>query len=242
MASLATLEREIEKQDEQLSERRVQSAAESEHADRIADNYRKLIFAGAAEMQSEEAQRATAEAVVLEAPAAEANASERFADYTPIAAPAAHRHLLFENLTYKEGELLDGNEPAGELSVATESESEEDATPTSRTMETLRHNVQQSETAAVYKTSFFASISPKAKIAMLVVAVAAFVILALVFINVAILNSLDAGIAAREAELNELKSRSYELTAEIDRITDPENIDAWAQANGMTQASGLAQA
>lgn len=260
MAGLNFLEKEIEKRSEQRMERPAISAEELEHASRITENYRKIIFSQEMLGDTVKAERPAEVQKEEEAVYVTASVSQRAADDVPApvapAAPAA-KHRLFEGLSYKDGVLIKEGAsetlaapevapaPAPEVApveeiVAAEEPAaveEDDALPTRRTMETLRLRAAAAvEEAAESNVGFWAALSPKVKAAVIAVAVSVVMILAIVFANAAILNSLDVSLAEKRVELEELVERSVEIGEEIEGIIDPANVDAWAAANGMFQS------
>lgn len=211
-------------------------------AQRIADN-----LAIAAELQGKSRTN--------DAPA---YSSARVVDYAPVterpaeaeAAPAPAYAPLFEGLRFQNGELLDMNAPTYEPAYAPayapsevpEEEplyapkydpsfipSEEDSLPTRETMATILH-AQQQENAG-----FFAALSTKTKVVLAAVATAIVVLIAIVCINTAVLNSLSADIEKGQAVVAELMQQSEGIQLEISEITDPANIGEWALQQGMTQ-------
>ncbi len=172
-------------------------------------------------------------------------------NYAPVAEPeskeeeSAHPQL-FDGLLYRDGRLVNANapvaDPVTEPAYAPEPvrvpeydpsyiPSEEDALPTRRTMESIRPVQQTMEKENV---GFFASLSAKTKLALAVVATVLVLMIALVCINTAIINSLNANIEYREAMISQLVETSNGIQTEIAEITDPSNIASWAQEQGMT--------
>lgn len=160
--------------------------------------------------------------------------------------PAPARPQLFDGLLYRDGELINSYAPVAdpveqpsympEPVVAPEYDpsympAEEDALPTRRTMESIRPVQQTREGENV---GFFASLSAKTKLALAVVATVLVLMIALVCINTAIINSLNADIEYREAVISQLVETSNGIQTEIAEITDPSNIASWAQEHGMT--------
>lgn len=214
------------------------TAGANNTAQRIADN-----LAIAAELRGK--QRAG------ESPA---YSSARVVDYAPVTesaapAPAPAPAPLFEGLRYQDGELLNMNAPAYEPSYApayTPEEtpayepvyapqydpsfipSEEDSIPTRETMATILRS-QQAE-----KSGFFAALNMKTKVVLAAVATAIIVLIAIVCINTAVLNSLSADIETGRAAVTELTRQAEGIQAEIGAVEDPANIGEWALQHGMT--------
>lgn len=105
--------------------------------------------------------------------------------------------------------------------------SEEDSMPTRETMETLRH-MQSAE-----ETGFFAALSKKTKIVLAAVVAAIALLIAIVCINTAVINAINADIASHQQEVERLTQQANDVQSEIDELTDPENIAAWAIEQGM---------
>lgn len=192
--------------------------------------------------------------------------SPRVVDYAPVTEPqteekqdsAPVRAPLFEGLSYRNGQLYDVNAPVLEPEIAPAPytapvvepsrepaympeydpsfiPSEEDALPTPRTMESLRSRIREQEENNV---GFFASLSLKTKLVLAAVAAAIVVLIALVCVNTAILNSLAAAIDTRQEQVMQLAETAESIRTEIDELTDPVNIAAWAEENGMVQVGG----
>ena len=252
MARFDILEREQQEKSEKRAELPALTEEELIHASNIAENYRKLIFSS--EMTGEAAAARSAD-IQKEEEFSIPSAADRVRDYVPAPAPAKN-HNLFADISYVDGTLLKGGQettidaiaaapaPAVDTLLAPVAEpeveapvDEEDALPTRRTMESIRSRATAAvEEAVNAHAGFWASLSPKVKAAFISVAVAVFVIVALVFANVAILNSLDASVANKQEQLAELVERSEAIGEEIASIVNPENVDAWAAANGMFQS------
>ena len=225
------------------------------------EEYRKVLYSGLDVMDSEVAQEFATPAPksmedsvpsFYQAPVQEQvevsiqspSAAQRMAAYHAYPAPASRRNL-FEGITLRNGELVT-DVPAEEqvapapvaaavvapaAPAAPESDSE-DARPTPRTMEVLNAKAK-GEVAA--NQSFFASLSSKTKIILLTVAAAIVMVIVLICINTAILNSINADIEQKQIRVNELAQQAQRLQESIEEITDPESIRAWAESMGMTQ-------
>ena len=112
-------------------------------------------------------------------------------------------------------------------------ENEEDALPTPRTMETIRRQEQQ--VAEETHATFLSALSTKTKLVLAAVAAIVVILFAVICVNTAIINSLNAGVAAREQQLMELTDEMNGINEEIGQLTSPENVDAWAAEHGMTR-------
>ena len=134
MANTAIMEETVTRRDERREDRR--TAAEQEHTSRISENYRKLLFDNSETWATASAENethaesyaapATATATLERTPVMpvhesvapaeltqteqaqdfSANTAHRLADYVAYA-PAQGKRMLFEGLTYKNGELID---------------------------------------------------------------------------------------------------------------------------------------
>lgn len=188
--------------------------------------------------------------------------SPKVVDYAPVTEPktseqeaAPVKTQLFEGLLLRDGQLYDMNAPTIEPEIAPAPAAtpayepsyvpeydpsiipaeEEDFCPTPRTMESLRSKQEQEEERSV---GFFASLSAKTKLTLAAVAAVIVVLIALVCVNTAVLNSLSADIGARQTELSNLIDQAQSIRAEIEELTDPENIAVWAVENGMEFIGG----
>lgn len=193
------------------------------------------------------------------------SSSQRVVDYAPVSAPeapapaapapAAHTEpKLFENLLYRNGELLDTG-AAPEAPAAPEyiaapvyspsympseyrsdlSEENEDALPTRRTMDTI-HRTEDLEDN---KTTFFSALSTKTKLVLAAVTAVIAILLAVVCINTAILNSLDSALAQEQENLGQITSTYDEIRDEIGYLTSDEYIEEWAPQHGLTPPASV---
>lgn len=212
------------------------------------EEYRKVLYSGFDIPEAEKpADRKEEKKPVFAEVAPAANdapvrASERLAAYHAYPAPATRRNL-FEGIALKNGELVretfsePAQAPVAEvapaapaISVAAE---EEDARPTPRTMAALNARVQ---TEASVQQGFFAGLSTRTKAILLTVAAAIVLVIALICINTAILNSLNAQIDDRQAIVDDLAAQAQSIQESISEITDPETIREWALENGLTHS------
>ncbi len=108
----------------------------------------------------------------------------------------------------------------------TSAEESEDAVPTRRTM--LYRNVAEEQ-----KGNFLSALSLKTKLVLAAVTAVIVLLLAVVCVNTAIINSMDRGVAEHEAELAELSRVMETIDSELGEITSPEYVEAWAAAHGM---------
>ena len=177
------------------------------------------------------------------------NTAQRIADYVGYA-PAKGKKVLFEGLAIKDGELVDLNAPAAALPAAPAmpampvmpapaevpaapvfTPSEEDALPTRRTLDTLRRTEQR--TAEQTNTSLMSALSLRTKLVLCAIAAAIVLVIALICVNTGILSSANADSIVKESRLRDLQTQYAQMQEELDYITSPEYIDAWAQQNGM---------
>ncbi len=235
-------------------------AEEQEHRQNIAENYRKLLD-GASDLDVRTAERpapAAPEAFrAPEAPAAPAPArapepavpvadnSARIHDYKAYRV-SEERHTLFDDLLAQNADLV-MSVPAAEVYSApvqppeaaaapvAEPESDEDARPTQRTMDTLLH-ASETQTQSQTHVGFFSKLSSKTKIALIAVIVAVVVALAIICINSNVISSMNARIGQEQASLDELVRQYEDVEQRIQNAIDPENVANWAQQNGMTKA------
>ncbi len=120
-------------------------------------------------------------------------------------------------------------EPSYEPTGAGSYDSEEDATPTRKTME--HRNVAEER-----KTNrLMTELSFRTKMVLLAVAGVIILLLAAVCINTAIINSINEDVAARETEYARLTEQLNGINGEIADLTSEENIEAWALEHGMTR-------
>lgn len=248
MAGLAVLERTPGMSQDVAAERN--DAAEREHARKIAENFRRLSFSSTDEWANAKNgenvpfdSAAVEEAPAQPEPAEYPDAAARLADYRPIA-PSGH--MLFEGLVYKDGQLI-RESPASEAAATAEAEapvampesdSDEDALPTRRTMDTLNRLAEaagEAGTVAQTRTHAFAALSTKTKVVLAVVATVVLLLISLIIVNTSIIGSIQANIASREAELAQLEAQSDDLRAELDWVLSEENIAQWAEAQGMVR-------
>ena len=204
------------------------------------EEYRKVLYSG----------KELAESDVMVAPAPEEthayaepeeipSAARRIADYHAHPAPA-RRHNLFEDIAIKNGELVSvvaapeevapaasaAQTVAAPVPVILPESDDADARPTPRTMASLNTRTEAQQ-------GFFSSLSTRAKVVLAAVAAAIVLVIALICINTAIINSLNADIADKQAIVNDLKAQAQSISEEIEKITNSEYINEWAEAAGM---------
>ena len=244
MATLSALDTFTETRDTKDETR---TFAEQQHA-KDAAIYRRLLYADTA---ADTPIASTATAAPEREMLPESDATQRFADYRPYAMPAGKK-VLFEGITYKDGELIDerATVPAPVSDAGTtaapapvaEPVSEEDLMPTSTTMETLRRSapaaVESTETKS--GVNFFSVLSTKAKVAIVAVAVA--IVMAIIFIcvNTSIINSLNANVAALRAEAMQQQTTYETLSSRVQDIENyegewGEKVEEYAKAHGMVK-------
>lgn len=108
---------------------------------------------------------------------------------------------------------------------------EEDALPTRRTLETIRHN---EEVENEDKITFFGALSIKVKVALAVVTATVLLLIAVMCINTAILKGINSGVAQRETQVALLADALTGIESEIADLTSRENVENWAIEHGMT--------
>ena len=225
------------------------TAEERAHHNKIAENYRRLILEGAVSVHASEEVLDRPEAEATEssvAPAAVPSAAERIASYSAVeAAPETGRRVLFEGLSYRDGELVvEVPTPTEEtveeaLAIAEtilEPDADEDALPTRRTMETIRQAVRETSKQEAAKSGLFAALSTKTKVALAVVAAVIVIVLAIIGINTGIIRSLDASILTREETITQLTEESERILGELEGVRDPDAVLQWATERGMTRS------
>ena len=283
MANTAIMEETVTRRDERREDRR--TAAEQEHTSRISENYRKLLFDNSetwatASTENEThaesyAAPATATATLERTPVMpvhesvapaepaqkeqaqdfSANTAHRLADYVAYA-PAQGKRMLFEGLTYKNGELIDTRAAAAAPAVAPApvfapaapayapvqapaapavKPSEDDALPTRRTLDTLQRGAEMTQTEDQTRTGLLAALSLKTKLILCAIAATIVLIIALICVNTGILSAANAEIVVKEAQLRDLQSQYTQMQEELNYLQSDEYIDAWAQQNGMVR-------
>lgn len=245
MAQLSVLDERTET-NPRLAEPREISAAERRHAKEI-EIYRKMLYAGLSD--ADVAEDSAVSAPKEEAPAG-TSAAQRLADYKAYAAPATKK-VLFEGITYKNGELIEDAPavtaptaaPAADvltMPVSAPAE-EDDAVPTRRTMETLRRSaMSEKETAQETGTSVFAAVSAKTKIVLAAIACAILLAIVLICVNTGIINAIDADIEAIRARAQEQKQTYEDLVRELNDMEDIDGewskvVEEYAKENNMTR-------
>ncbi len=174
-------------------------------------------------------------------------AQPRAATAEPQYSPAKERGRLFETLVYQNGELLDTAAPVREIEApiyepsyvpamqeeqAIEASEDEDALPTRRTMESIH---REESAAEARQTSMLSALSTRTKIVLATVAGIIALLLAIVCINTAIINSINEDVRTREDELARLEETMNGIDSEIERLTSQENVESWAVAHGMSK-------
>lgn len=106
-------------------------------------------------------------------------------------------------------------------------EEDEDAVPTRRTM--LHRNVAQTQE----ETRLLSALSLKTKLVLAAVAAVVVLLLAVVCINTAIINSIDRAAEERTTRLTQLTETMESIDSEIGELTSPEYVEAWAAEHGM---------
>lgn len=283
MANTAIMEETVTRRDERREDRR--TAAEQEHTSRISENYRKLLFDNSETWATASAENethaesyaapATATATLERTPVMpvhesvapaepaqkeqaqdfSANTAHRIADYVAYA-PAQGKRMLFEGLTYKNGELIDTRAAAAAPAVAPApvfapaapayapmqapaapavKPSEDDALPTRRTLDTLQRGAEMTQTEDQTRSGLLAALSLKTKLILCAIAATIVLIIALICVNTGILSAANAEIVVKEAQLRDLQSQYTQMQEELNYLQSDEYIDAWAQQNGMVR-------
>ncbi|MBR7186621.1 MAG: hypothetical protein IKD43_03960 [Clostridia bacterium] len=215
-----------------------------EHERRISQNYQKLLDMASPTREREAARPVYTAPVAPEKPAfvrAQPHApsgAARIADYTQPPAPAKTKEILFEDVTYKKGYYTSSREvveeryelpvmydPVPKQQVAP---IEDEAIPTAATM------IHRTAAEEVH-VGFWAALSAKTKLLLATVGMAIVVAVMIVCVNTAVINSINADIAAKQARLNGIAHATQQLEQEIEDLTDVESVGEWAQQNGMVK-------
>lgn len=129
-------------------------------------------------------------------------------------------------------DLYETAAPQAAAPAAASEEENEDSMPTRRTMEIL----ERTEAAvAEHQKSLLSALSTRTKLVLATVVAVIMLLLTVVCVNTAIINSINADVSDREQRLTRLKNQKDDIDSEIDDLTSPENVDAWALAHGMTK-------
>lgn len=187
------------------------------------------------------------------------NTARRLADYVAYEPAKTGKHLLFDNITYKDYEIVE--KPQASATVAAPARpaapayaptaapvyaparpaapvyapAEEDALPTQRTMDALRHAAARADFAEESETNILSMLSTRAKVAICAIAAAIVLAIVLICVNTGILNAANAEIYVKEAELQNLQETYTQMQEEIDYLMSDEYIDSWAEQNGMVR-------
>ena len=114
---------------------------------------------------------------------------------------------------------------------------EEDALPTQRTMDTLRHATARAGLVEEPGAGLLSMLSTRAKVVMCAIAAAVVLAIVLICVNTGILNAANAEISVKEAELQNLQQTYSQMQEEIDYLMSDEYIDSWAEQNGMVRGN-----
>lgn len=204
------------------------------------EEYRKVLYSGKDLAESDVlVETAPEKTQSYDEPAEIPSAARRMADYHAHPAPAGRRNL-FEDIAIKNGELVSivsapeavapaapaAQAVAAPAPVVLPDSDDADARPTPRTMASLNARTETQQ-------GFFSSLSTRAKVVMAAVAAAIVLVIALICINTAIINSVNADIAQKQAALDDLKADAQRISEKIEEITDSEYINEWAESAGM---------
>ena len=179
------------------------------------------------------------------------NTARRLADYVAYEPAKTGKRVLFDNITYKDYEIVE-KQPAASVAAPAPitrtapvyapvtapvtAPAEDDAMPTARTMGTLqRASVRAAE--AEGQAGVRSVLSLRAKIVLGAIAAAIVLFIALICVNTGILSAANAEAAAKEARLQELRETYAEMQEDLDYLMSDEYIDAWAEANGMIRGN-----
>ncbi len=211
--------------------------------EQISENYSRLLRGEATPTASARTATPVMERTYEPTPAPSA-ASRRMSQYVAYEAPAS-APKLFENYSYKNGVLVDvtkNAEPATPTAAPvarvmeapayapSAEEENEDARPTTRTMETLH---RKDEASATQTYSIASELTSKAKALLAAVAFVIVVAIAVICINTSVLSTLDAELGTMQTASNQLSARYESIQQDIEQVTSEQNVAEWAQANGM---------
>lgn len=160
--------------------------------------------------RTQEAPKFTHQRVTEDIFRADSPINNRAANQT--AAPV-YEQPVYEEAAYEEAPVQ----------AAYAEEASEDLTPTATTIQYRSELYRDEKREAVREKSRF-SMTAKGKLLMCVYAIVVVVVLALIIINTSVLNSLDASVAEREAELNAYRTEAQLLKEEIETLTSEESI------------------
>lgn len=189
------------------------------------------------------------------------NTARRLADYVAYEPAKTGKRVLFDNITYKDYEIVE--KPTASAAVAAPARpaapayapvatpvyapvapavpayapAEEDALPTQRTMDTLRHATARAGLVEEPGAGLLSMLSTRAKVVMCAIAAAVVLAIVLICVNTGILNAANAEISVKEAELQNLQQTYLQMQEEIDYLMSDEYIDSWAEQNGMVRGN-----
>lgn len=181
------------------------------------------------------------------------NTARRLADYVAYEPAKTGKRVLFDNITYKDYEIVE--KPTASATVAAPARpaapvyapvapavpayapAEEDALPTQRTMDTLRHATARAGLVEESGAGLLSMLSTRAKVVMCAIAAAVVLAIVLICVNTGILNAANAEISVKEAELQNLQQTYSQMQEEIDYLMSDEYIDSWAEQNGMVRGN-----
>lgn len=257
----AVLEQEIARiqaararENERFTRNSVRKTEERAPATESVQANRRILFDGITykngQVFTAEQKQAEAPAPVKEVQVKEVripSAAERVSQYTAVKSEApAGRRVLFEGITYKNGELYgvaqkQESAPAAEAVaiaapvaapvMAPEGEAD-DAIPTRRTMDTLRR-AEEERVSVARKESVSYALSSKTKLIIAAVALAIVLVIAIICVNTSIINSLNADIAQLQETSQALASQAAEIEQNIAEVTAWEHVMEFAKQLGM---------
>ncbi len=255
----AVLEQEIARiqaararENERFTRNSVRKTEERAPATESVQANRRILFDGITykngQVFTAEQKQAEALAPVKEVQVKEVripSAAERVSQYTAVKSEApAGRRVLFEGITYKNGELYGVAQkqesapvaeavaiaaPVAAPVMAPEGEAD-DAIPTRRTMDTLRR-AEEERVSAARKESVSYALSSKTK--LIIAAVAIVLVIAIICVNTSIINSLNADIAQLQETSQALASQAAEIEQNIAEVTAWEHVMEFAKQLGM---------
>lgn len=164
---------------------------------------------------------------------------------SPAFASTAYAEPTFAEPTYVDFQAPVYAEPQESFASAVEveqTEEEEDALPTRRTMETVIRPAAAVQEMAITETrtgfkAALSALSAKTKAILLSVAAAIVLAIILICVNTSIIRSLDSDLTNLKGRATEQQTTYENLQKESDLYTDPnsEIVTDWALDNGMTK-------
>lgn len=260
MAGTAVLERELKTQEEKVTyeEQAKETKTPSAYDFLRAQTMGAWTSPATKEKRAENPFNATAARVrsYYEAPAAPARKKVLFDDYAYVNGELMQKNPETEEMTpvfnaaaaapapaYKEVYAPVYEEPVDSATVAEpETEEDEDALPTRRTMESVIRSATVQEVKITSKTqsgfkAALSALSTKMKVVLISVVTAILLAIVLICVNTGIIRSLDSDLTDLKGRATQEQTTYENLQRESDLYTDPDSeiVTDWAMNNGMTK-------